>query len=95
MSIGSNSLIVNNLGKFGWQAVVLAVSGVLGSLIAARRYCNCFLEKEANNKKRSLISFKRKKTRLFKKEVNNERKFDRYIILLCRLCHGSFQQVPV
>ena len=60
VSIGSNSLIVNNLGKFGWQAIVLAVSGVLGSLIAARL-------------------------------VNNERKFDRYIILLCRLCHGSFQ----
>ena len=32
VSIGSNSLIVNNLGKFGWQAIVLAVSGVLGSL---------------------------------------------------------------
>ena len=28
VSIGSNSLIVNNLGKFGWQAIILAVSGV-------------------------------------------------------------------
>ena len=36
VSIGSNSLIVNNLGKFGWQAIILAVSGVLGSLLAAR-----------------------------------------------------------
>ena len=36
VSIGSNSLIVNNLGKFGKQAIILAISGVLGSLIAAR-----------------------------------------------------------
>ena len=36
VSIGSNSLIVNNLGKFGWQAIILSTSGVLGSLIAAR-----------------------------------------------------------
>ncbi len=94
VSIGSNSLIVNNLGKFGWQAIVLAVSGVLGSLIAARLVLQLFLERRRIIKKESDF-FKRKKTRLFKKEVNNERKFERYIILLCRLCHGSFQQVPV
>lgn len=69
VSIGSNSLIVNNLGKFGWQAIVLAVSGVLGSLIAARLVLQLFSGKEANN----------------------ERKSDRYSILLCRLYHGSFQ----
>ena len=45
VSIGSNSLIVNNLGKFGWQAVVLAVSGVLGSLIAARLVLQLFFRK--------------------------------------------------
>lgn len=28
VSIGSNSLIVNNLGKFGWQAIILSTSGV-------------------------------------------------------------------
>ena len=39
VSIGSNSLIVNNLGKFGWQAIVLAVSGVLGSLIVIVFFC--------------------------------------------------------
>ena len=43
--IGSNSLIVNNLGKFGWQAIVLAVSGVLGSLIAARLVLQLFFRK--------------------------------------------------
>lgn len=69
VSIGSNSLIVNNLGKFGWQAIVLAVSGVLGSLIAARLVLQLFSGKGANN----------------------ERKSDRYSILLCRLYHGSFQ----
>ena len=42
VSIGSNSLIVNNLGKFGWQAVILASSGVLGSLIAARLVLQLF-----------------------------------------------------
>ena len=44
VSIGSNSLIVNNLGKFGKQAI-LAVSGVLGSLIAARLVLQLFFRK--------------------------------------------------
>ena len=39
VSIGSNSLIVNNLGKFGWQAIVL------GSLIAARLVLQLFFRK--------------------------------------------------
>ena len=45
VSIGSNSLIVNNLGKFGWQANILAVSGVLGSLLAARLVLQLFFKK--------------------------------------------------
>ena len=45
VSIGSNSLIVNNLGKFGWQAIILAVSGVLGSLLAARLVLQLFFKK--------------------------------------------------
>ena len=48
VSIGSNSLIVNNLGKFGWQAIILAVSGVLGSLCY-----NYFSRKEVNNERKS------------------------------------------
>ena len=52
VSIGSNSLIVNNLGKFGKQAIILAISGVLGSLIAARLY-NYSSRKEANNERKS------------------------------------------
>ena len=45
VSIGSNSLIVNNLGKFGWQAIILSTSGVLGSLIAARLVLQLFFKK--------------------------------------------------
>ena len=40
VSIGSN-----NLGKFGWQAIILAVSGVLGSLLAARLVLQLFFKK--------------------------------------------------
>jgi type IV secretory pathway VirB2 component (pilin) len=36
---------VNNLGKFGWQAIILAVSGVLGSLLAARLVLQLFFKK--------------------------------------------------
>ena len=55
VSIGSNSLIVNNLGKFGWQAIVLAVSGVLGSPIAARLVLQLFFEERRRTMKGSLI----------------------------------------
>lgn len=32
ISIGSNSLIINNLGRFGWQAAILATLSILGSI---------------------------------------------------------------
>lgn len=32
ISIGSNSLIINNLGRFGWQAAILATLSILGSM---------------------------------------------------------------
>lgn len=35
LSIGSNRLIVDNLGRFGWQAALLAVAGTAGSILAA------------------------------------------------------------
>lgn len=35
VSIGANSELVSNLGKYGVQAVVLAVAGVAGSLLAS------------------------------------------------------------
>ena len=44
LSIGSNPLIVNNLGRFGWQAAVLAVWGILGSLLVVAVFCiGCLL----------------------------------------------------
>ena len=35
LSVGSNSVITSNLGRFGWQAAVLAILGMSGSVIAA------------------------------------------------------------
>ena len=34
-SVGSNRLIVDNLARFGWQAALLAVAGLAGSVLAA------------------------------------------------------------
>lgn len=35
VSIGSNDELIGNLGKFGYQAVILAVVGTVGSLCAS------------------------------------------------------------
>lgn len=35
ITIGGNSSLVNNLGKYGAQAAILAVAGVAGSVIAS------------------------------------------------------------
>ena len=45
LSIGSNSLIINNLGRFGWQAVVLAASSILGSMLASFLVFRLFFRK--------------------------------------------------
>lgn len=42
LSIGSNRLIVENLGRVGWQAAILAVLSLAGSIVAARIVSNCF-----------------------------------------------------
>ena len=44
LSIGSNSLIVN-LGKFGWQAIVLATSSILDSMLASFLVLRLFFKK--------------------------------------------------
>lgn len=51
LSIGSNSLIINNLGRFGWQAVVLAASSILGSMLASFLVFRLFLGKEVKNER--------------------------------------------
>lgn len=45
LSVGSNSVITSNLGRFGWQAAVLAILGMSGSVIAARVVTRLFFRK--------------------------------------------------
>ena len=47
LSIGSNSLIIN-IGKFGWQAIVLATLSILGSLLASFLVFHLFFKKGGN-----------------------------------------------
>lgn len=35
LSIGSNKQIIDNLGAFGWQAAVIALSATCGSILAS------------------------------------------------------------
>lgn len=55
LSIGSNRLIVDNLGRFGWQAAILAVLSLSGSIVAARIVFQLFSRKERKEMKNSLI----------------------------------------
>jgi len=43
-----NSLIINNIGKFGWQAIVLATLSILGSLLASFLVFHLFFKKGGN-----------------------------------------------
>ena len=45
VSIGSNSLIINNLGKFGSQAIVLASLSFCGSMLASLGVVRLFFKK--------------------------------------------------
>lgn len=45
LSVGSNNVITSNLGRFGWQAAVLAILGMSGSVIAARVVTRLFFRK--------------------------------------------------
>ena len=45
LSTGSNRLIVENLGRVGWQAAILAVLSLSGSIVAARIVFQLFFEK--------------------------------------------------
>lgn len=35
ITVGVNPAIINNIGHFGWQALVMALAGVIGSSAAA------------------------------------------------------------
>ena len=45
VSIGSNRLIVDNLGRFGWQAAVLASLSITGSMLASLMVFHLFFKK--------------------------------------------------
>lgn len=45
LSIGSNRLIVENLGRMGWQAALLATLSLAGSIVAARIVFQLFFKK--------------------------------------------------
>lgn len=50
LSIGSNRLIIENLGRVGWQAVILATLSLTGSIIAARIVFQMFFKKGEEKK---------------------------------------------
>lgn len=45
LSVGANGMIISNLGRFSWQAALLAGSGVFGSILAARLVYYLFFRK--------------------------------------------------
>lgn len=51
LSIGSNHLIIDNLGRFGWQAAVLATAGTAGSILAASIVVRIFFRQKKEEKK--------------------------------------------
>ena len=57
LSIGSNSLIINNIGKFGWQAIVLATLSILGSLLASFLVFHLFFKKGGNEGSLIVVAF--------------------------------------
>lgn len=45
ISIGSNHDLIDNLYRFGWQALVIACLGVAGSIVATRTAQRLFFRK--------------------------------------------------
>ena len=54
VSIGSNRLIVDNLGRFGWQAAVLASLSITGSMLASLMVFHLFFQERREEMKGSL-----------------------------------------
>lgn len=51
LMVGANPRIVSNLGRLGWQAVILAVLSLGGSVLAAGVVSHIILKKRKENKK--------------------------------------------
>lgn len=45
LSVGSNDRIIENLGSFGWQAAIIALSATCGSIVAAWLVLTLFFKK--------------------------------------------------
>lgn len=54
LSVGSNKVIIENMGHFGWQAAVLAVLGMSGSIVAARIVYRLFFKKGEERNENSI-----------------------------------------
>lgn len=51
LNIGSNDELVGNLGKYGYQAFILAAFGVVGSLLASYLAYRFIFKKGGNDEK--------------------------------------------
>ncbi len=51
LSIGSNDKLMDNLGKYGYQAFILALFGVVGSLLASYLAYRFVFKKGGHNEK--------------------------------------------
>ena len=51
LTIGSNSNLIHHIGDFGWQAFILAIAGLSGSLIASSVAYKMFFKKGGKNEK--------------------------------------------
>lgn len=51
LTIGSNNNLIHHIGDFGWQAFVLAIAGLSGSLIASSLAYKMFFKKGGKNEK--------------------------------------------
>lgn len=50
ISVESNPTIINNLGKFGWQAAIIALSATCGSILVSWLVLKYFFKQEGGNK---------------------------------------------
>lgn len=51
LKIGSDQDLIQNLGEFGWQAFVLAASGLAGSLLVLALVSHLFFKKGGQDEK--------------------------------------------
>ena len=50
-SVGSNDKIIENIGTFGWQAAIIAISATCGSIFAAWIVLTLFFKKGGSHER--------------------------------------------